>query len=986
MRCHSLSAALASAIVVACLTAPSVYAQSANAAITGTVNDEQGALVVGASVTLSNRATALGRRTVSDSAGRYYAANLEPGEYAVRVESPRYKTLIRDSVRLIVGSTISMNLTLEAGEVSEPVTVTSEVPVLETTKSDVSRVVDAGEIGGLPNLGRNFVDFVKLSSGVAPGRENIGGGAFKEADTGVGPSAAPRLSFGGQSELHTMVQVDGADNVQTFTGLPRTTPSQEVAQEFRIVNSTYLPEYGRSLAGFVNIVTKSGGSSFDGSLYYFGMNDWLAKPSSLTPPDNEYLSQHQYGATVGGPVQTGRSFFLANYEGQRRSESNQFSQLMIDNLSLINSVRARFNLRPETVDQIRTSDYDQAFVKFDPRFGFNHSMSLKYQHVDAEAANFLGGGARGPTSSAVRNASTRDQTFLFNLNSVTSAQAANELRFQLARRHYGYAPLVAEPSLEIANLITMGKTTSDADSYTERRIQMSDSLTVFRGRHAIKLGGDVQALRDDAQWNLFFPARIVFPGLEAFRTVTPSLFWWPSLKDDATHPGFSTDWTTAVPAEWRPDTMFTMNHSSFGVFLQDQWHASEAVTVALGARYDVEKYPAHYVTKTDWNNVQPRVGVSCMLDERTVMRGGYGVFTDRLANSVGQVFTSSEWSSRGDLPNAQTLYPGIAPIRGRFYQNTVRGAAAADAALTFLTTGRLPAATGTGMADSGAGDLVNPYSQQVSAQISRELKRGLVASAGYLYVRADDMIGHTGNLNAVQTGTLPGGKPVYGARRYPDVGDLLVKDNVFFSRYHGATFELQKRFEGRVGFHASYTLGDARNNGESNSSLTDFPEGAGPDALGLEWALSRQHLRHRFTSSMVSQVPSRVPVFARFQINALATLESGRQYTIFAGRDVNGDGNPNSDRPGNEPRNSLEGPGYAAVNLRVSREVPLSGRARLELTADFFNLFNRVNVKDLNTNYGGIDLSVPSDPVLGYGTAREVWNPLQVQLGARVRF
>ena len=108
-------------------------------------------------------------------------------------------------------------------------------------------MVGQREIESLPNIGRNFVDFVKLSSGVAVGRENVGGGPFKEPDTGVGAAAAPRLSFGGQQELNTLVQVDGVDNVQTYTGLPRATPSQEAVREFRILNSTYLAEYGRAL-------------------------------------------------------------------------------------------------------------------------------------------------------------------------------------------------------------------------------------------------------------------------------------------------------------------------------------------------------------------------------------------------------------------------------------------------------------------------------------------------------------------------------------------------------------------------------------------------------------------------------------------------------------------------------------------------------------------------------------------------------------------
>ncbi len=228
---------------------------------------------------------------------------------------------------------------------------------METTSTDLSRVVGTTEIESLPNIGRNFVDFVKLSSGVAVGRENIGGGAFKEPDTGVGASAAPRLSFGGQSELNTLIQVDGADNVQTFTGLPRATPSQEAAQEFRILNSTYLAEYGRALGGFVNIVTKSGTNDTHGSVYYFGMDDAFAARSPLVqPPD--VLSQHQYGGTLGGPIVKDRTFYFLNYEGQRREESNGFSQVIIDNIATLNTVRSRFgphsrDAGPGAVERLR---------------------------------------------------------------------------------------------------------------------------------------------------------------------------------------------------------------------------------------------------------------------------------------------------------------------------------------------------------------------------------------------------------------------------------------------------------------------------------------------------------------------------------------------------------------------------------------------------------------------------------------------------------
>ena len=174
---------------------------------------------------------------------------------------------------------------------------------------ELSRVISTREIESLPNIGRNFVDFVKLSRFVAPGRENIGGGAFKEPDVGVGQAAVPRLTFGGQTEIHTMILVDGADNIQTFTGLPRATPSQESAQEFRVLNSTYLAEYGRVLGGFVNIITKSGTNKLHGSLYYFGMNDALNARPLLTTP-NYALRQNQYRGDVRRSGQEGQNVLL----------------------------------------------------------------------------------------------------------------------------------------------------------------------------------------------------------------------------------------------------------------------------------------------------------------------------------------------------------------------------------------------------------------------------------------------------------------------------------------------------------------------------------------------------------------------------------------------------------------------------------------------------------------------------------------------------
>src|SRR5262249_39604477 len=280
---------------------------------------------------------------------------------------------------------------LELGASTEVVNVTDEAPLIDTTKAEVSRVVNEQSIESLPIIGRNFVDFAKLSSGVAPGRGNGGGGAFKEPEAGGGEAAAPRLSFGGQSELDSMIFVDGADNIQTFTGLPRATPSQESVREFRVLNSTYSSEYGRALGGFVNIVTKSGTNDVHGSAYYFGMNNALNTAPLLTGP-NPALRQNQFGGTFGAPLVKDKTFFFANYEGQRRAESNKFSTVILNNLAGINATKTSFRLTPEVTNQIRSNDYDGFLVKLDHHLSENHSASVRYNLLDSQTNGFLGGG------------------------------------------------------------------------------------------------------------------------------------------------------------------------------------------------------------------------------------------------------------------------------------------------------------------------------------------------------------------------------------------------------------------------------------------------------------------------------------------------------------------------------------------------------------------------------------------------------------------
>jgi Carboxypeptidase regulatory-like domain/TonB dependent receptor len=990
-----------SAVLLLLLMAVAIgYGQTPTATLSGVVRNEQGEVIKEATVTVKNNATGKARQVTTDSDGRYVFAFLEPGSYDLEVQAAGFKLLIQRNLILFVGGTTARDVKMEVGGISDQVDINVKNPYMESNKVDMSRVVAEDEIQGLPNIGRNFVDFVKLSSGVTLGRENITPGVFKEPDVGVGSVAAPRLSFGGQLELSTLVQVDGADNIQTFTGLPRATPSQEAASEFRVLNSTYLAEYGRASGGFVNIITRSGTNNVNGSVYYFGLNDALNARSILNTPDTDVLRQHQYGATLGGPIKKDSTFYFVNYEGQRRDESNRFPQVTQQNLAALNAFRSRFNLSQETLNQLRSNNYDQFLGKVNHVIGDN-ALSLRYNYLTADTTNFLGPGTLGSSSTSARNNSTDDQGVVGTFISVLSPRASNEARLQLSRRSFNFPSTIFEPTFEVTNLLSTGRNVADLDYYQEDRIQVTDNFSYTRGAHQFKFGGDYNYLRDESVWNLFFPARIIFPNLARLLNFSPTtapspttgpvIFWWPTLVSSPGGYQVPVPFTQAFPNAYGDANNFRLNHSIIGGFIQDQWKVTQKLSLTLGMRYDVEGYPSRYIQNRDMNNVQPRIGLAYNWNSKGVVRAGFGIFNDRLAPSIGQIFNTVEYNNRGNLPNSSVLFPGVANFGGRFSQTIVVGPPATAAAINFLTTGQTPVAGIPTLNDTLDANLRTPYTTQASLQMSQELPGGIALTAGYLYVHGVKLVGRTPNLNAVATappmggmGTPPPapGKTFFGARTFPELGDAFFLTNQGDSVHHSGTLELERRFRVGFGVHASYTFAKTMSDGgvDSPTSLTDFPEAPGVS----EWALSRQHLAHRFTLSFLEQVPKSVPLLRDFKFSSLVAIESGRPYTVFTGFDANADGNPFSDRPGALGRNTLMGPSFASFDARVARPIKLTERLNSEFNVDFFNLFNRANIRNLTTFYGSSNLNVA--PVPGFGAPSEVFNPRQIQFGFKLKF
>jgi carboxypeptidase family protein/TonB-dependent receptor-like protein len=1049
-----------------------VYCQTPTATLSGTVRDGTGAVVPSAKITLSNSATGVSRTLGTDEKGRYSLTSVEPGTYELRAEHEGFKAAVQKGVVLTVGGSTILDLTLQPGSVHEMITVSTVEPLIETTSSNLSREVTEQTIESLPVLGRNFVDFTKLSSGVAPGRENVGGGAFKEPDTGVGQAAAPRLSFASQPELNTMILVDGANNVQTFTGLPRITPSQEAAQEFRVMNSTYLSEYGRASAGFVNIVTKSGTNDYHGAAYFFGMNQALNKPYPLNPSDPR-LQQNQYGATLGGPVKKDKTFFFANYEGQRRAQTNQYSTVVLDNIGAISAAKASLGLTPEDLGLLHTNNYNGFLGKIDHHFNTNNVFSIRYNMLHSIADGFLGGNGRGsPAPSTARNNTVMDQTLTGSETALLSPRLVNEARVSWARRNFNFPSAFNDPDLEVPDLLLTGKSTSDMDFYRESMAQASDNISYLTGAHQLKFGFDALYFFDSYQWNLFFPARVLFPNFSCFLAQEPECansfgapdtiapfnnglpvpvqFWTPILQGSSGYPGVTVThptpgqnfFTENVPAPWLSNTLSSIHHGGYGFFAQDQWKANSKLTLTYGLRYDFETYPSLYVPHEPHNGVQPRVGFAYAFSDRTVVRGGFGLFDGPLVSSIGQDFVTSQWLGEGTLPNAATLagqfgYPGLAPVLGRFpdaIQPPILGLTTPQQTMVnFVATGQVPCllplgvflsppgppnwgncAPGTppvvfpAFSDGPTSNLKIPYTEQASLKLSHEIGGGVAISVNYLYVHAIHQNAISGNLNATEIGTVDGGKACYGSAivggvcqgptnaRFLNLGTLFyVEDSGGLSVYHGGTAEIEKRFSHGFSLHGSYTFEKGISNYESVANLADFPQA---QDRRLERAVSRQTVPQRFTFDFVSAVPSTVRVMHDFKFSTLVSAQSGQFYNIFAGIDANGDTNSLNDRPGSLGRDTLRGPKILSWDMRVARDVHFREHLTGEFTFDLFNVTNRVNVSDLNTvcecdlpassfSPAALQGTISSlDPLFGFDKPRQTLNPFQFQYGFKLRF
>jgi Carboxypeptidase regulatory-like domain len=301
----------------------SLAAQAVTGTILGTVTDSTGALIPGATITLTHAGTSLTRTLVSDAAGEYTAPSLPTGKYTVTAELSGFKTMSQPNVDLGVDQRVRINVRLEIGTVSETITITGQSPLVQISSSELGTTVNEEQIKTLPLNGRNFVNLTRTVPGVVRGVP----GANIDGAGSLAWRASASFSANGQRPRDNNYMLDGVDNNETWLQTVVLFPSVDALDEFKLQTSTYSAEFGRSLGGVVNLQIKSGGNVMHGSLFEFLRNDafdannYFNNRAGRPKPD---FSQHQFGGTSGGPIARDRTFYFFDYQGYRVKQGQTF--------------------------------------------------------------------------------------------------------------------------------------------------------------------------------------------------------------------------------------------------------------------------------------------------------------------------------------------------------------------------------------------------------------------------------------------------------------------------------------------------------------------------------------------------------------------------------------------------------------------------------------------------------------------------------------
>lgn len=294
------------------VAAPAAFGQAIGGRIVGTVLDPSNAGIPNATVTVTNQATGISSKAVTDEQGNYIAPSLQPGAYTVKVEAPGFRTALAADRTVSVADATRVDLTLEVGPLTDSIDVPAEAPVVQSTTSDIGETVEKRQVQTLPLNGRIFAQLVHLVPGSVP----RGWSDATESAAGAGSRTPILSSVNGIPFSGTSFTLDGVANSEPLNAFINVAPPIEAIEEFKAQTSNPSAEFGIFGGAVVNLAMRSGTNEFHGSLFEYLRNQAL-NARSFFAADKAPFKTNQFGGTIGGPIIKNRAFFFGDYQGLR---------------------------------------------------------------------------------------------------------------------------------------------------------------------------------------------------------------------------------------------------------------------------------------------------------------------------------------------------------------------------------------------------------------------------------------------------------------------------------------------------------------------------------------------------------------------------------------------------------------------------------------------------------------------------------------------
>jgi hypothetical protein len=996
---------LQAALTVTCLAVAGIASgqtRATSADFTGTIVDQQSAVLPGATVTATNNDTNFSRSATTDETGHFFIPALPPGRYGVRAELQGFAPRSVNDVVLSLGSQVDVRLQLNVAGGQELVVVAGVAPVVDPQKTVVSSVITQDQIDRLPINGRSFIGFSLLAPGVSTDRTPQ-----------QGASGTSGLTFAGQRARSNNITVDGLDNNDASIGAVRATFSQEAVREFQVLTSSFSAEFGKAAGGVVNIVTKSGTNTLGGNIFFFGRDDALnakdhfekfdVSGNAITREKAPY-GQKQYGGTLGGPIRKDQTFYFLSFE---RLDINANNFVTIDDTTPVIYGGQNFGTAAQILRnagfpvQTGNSPYriqsSQFLGKIDHTLNANNLLTTRFNWAKDLNENIEPfGGIVARSRGAVLN--SHDVMLAASETSVRSSKMVNEMRFQVALRDQTVRSLdplcggectqenQGGPTLEVLGVASVGRQRFTPQPRKNTRYQVLDTLSYYTGAHQLKAGFDFNYIDQREQsLPLHFGGRYIFA---AFTAAQAQQLGLPALDVSpivAVRLGLPGRYVQGYGNSLAPYT-----YKDFSLFAQDDWRVTPRLTAKFGLRYQVQMwpdvnytvsgYPTTYSFPGDGNNVAPRLGVvwDPKGDRKTTIHGAYGVYFDNLITGLIGI-------TKG--------------INGRDGVRTLVSSLPATLAAWNAPGRRLPepATPYPSLVITVDPGLETPYAHHLAGGVAHELPGQMSLSADIIYVRGFKQPS-TLDYNPLVSSLGAGRRPA-DVNGVPGTSTSVLQYTSFGETwYRGLTVSAARRFLNRHQLMVSYTLSKAEDNGTDFQSefiaqdsgrgrnpadLNGLPLGFEPDS---EKGPSLQDERHRFVASGIYMLPRDV------ELSSIVTIGAGRPYNILAGADLNSDGDGGAtDRARgtlNEiatsaMRNAGTLPGQATVDLRVARRF-MFGRTNVEGIFEIFNLFDKVNYTSVNNVWG--TGAYPASPLPSYGKFTQAGSPRQMQLAVKVGF